>query len=156
VSDSLFGRLFRYARSTETDQLENFTTEALAAAIREQPTPFLATLAEHGIPAALPSARTSVLVTTQEAVAGVGIVDLVVRLFDGTSLRQEVWVEVKVWAPESGDQLARYRAHLLSRPDGDRCTLVTLGPRRLDGAVPWIAWQALRDVNTHASPCGPT
>lgn len=149
VTNSLFGRLFRYARSTGTEQLENFTTEALAAAIRVQPGPFVDMLTEHGILPAAPHADT-VLVATQEVVPGVGIIDLVVRLFDRLELRHEIWVEAKVWAAESGDQLTRYRSHIQARPDAGRCRLVTLGPRPVsnDGEIPWLSWQALRDTIT--------
>jgi hypothetical protein len=147
VTDSLFGRLFRYARATGAEQLENFTTEALAAAIRAQPGPFVDVLTEQGVLPAAPSAE-AVLVTTQEVVPGVGVIDLVVRLFDRLELRHEIWVEAKVWAPESGDQLARYRAHIQGRSDAGRCRLVTLGPRPVasDGEIPWLSWQALRDT----------
>jgi len=41
VARSTFGRLFTYARESKVDALENFTTEALAAAIREDPRPIV-------------------------------------------------------------------------------------------------------------------
>ncbi len=148
MTESLFGRLYRFARSTAVDQLENFTTEALAAAIRTQPAPFFDALLQHGVIPARPKG-TVVLVVTQEVVPSVGVIDLTVRVYGSSVLEQEVWIEAKVWAGESGDQLARYQRHLASRPDGDRCILMVLGPRPIgNAAAPWMSWQALSDSVT--------
>ncbi len=147
VPESLFGRLFRYARSTAIDQLENFTTEALAAAIESDPMPLLAVLERQGLVSSAPRGL-QVVVTTQEVVPRVGVLDLVVRTYVDRAPHREIWVEVKAWAPESGDQLARYRRAITQRSDGDRCILLTLGPRSIgdEEAVPWIPWRAIRDV----------
>jgi hypothetical protein len=154
LTESLFGRLYRFARSTSVDQLENFTTEGLGAAIRAQPAPFFEALREHGVIAARPKG-TRVLVVTQEVVPGVGIIDLTVRVFEGGELEQEIWVEAKVWAGESGDQLSRYQRHFAARPDGDRCILMVLGPRPIGTTVaPWLSWQALSDSLTKSGRLG--
>jgi hypothetical protein len=151
LTESLFGRLYRFARSTDINQLENFTTEALGAAIRAQPAPFFDALRRHRVIAARPKG-TVVLVVTQEVVPGVGIIDLTVRAYRGGELDQEIWVEAKVWAGESGDQLARYQHHLAARPDGHRCVLMVLGPRPIGTtAAPWMSWQALSDSVTRSS-----
>lgn len=92
----MFGRLFSYARGTGSDQLENFTTEALAATIRSDPQPFLRVLVEQGFLQTMPTSNVRVLVTTQEIVAATGIVDLVLRLFRNADLLWEFWVEIKV------------------------------------------------------------
>lgn len=148
MTESLFGRLYRFARSTEVDQRENFTTEALGAAIRAQPAPFFEALLEHGVIAERPKG-TSVLVVTQEVVPGVGIIDLTVRVYRAGDLEREIWIEAKIWAGESGDQLARYQGHLASRLDGDRCVLMILGPRPIGySSAPWVSWQALREFIT--------
>jgi hypothetical protein len=150
LTESLFGRLYRFARSTEVDQRENFTTEALGAAIRAQPAPFFDALLEHGVILARPTG-TGALVVTQEVVPGVGIIDLTVRVYQAGELEREVWIEAKIWAGESGDQLARYQNHLASRPDGDRCVLMILGPRPIGTtAAPWVSWQALSDSITRS------
>lgn len=150
LTESLFGRLYRFARSTEVDQRENFTTEALGAAIRAQPAPFFEALLEHGVIAESPKG-TGVLVVTQEIVPGVGIIDLTVRVYRAGDLEREIWIEAKIWAGESGDQLARYQGHLASRPDGDRCVLMILGPRPIGStAAPWVSWQALRESITRS------
>jgi hypothetical protein len=148
LTESLFGRLYRFARSTAVEQLENFTTEALGAAIRGQPAPFFDALRQHGVIAARPKG-TLVLVVTQEVVPGVGIIDLTMRVYQGGELEQEIWIESKVWAGESGDQMARYQRHLATRPDGERCILMVLGPRPIGTTVaPWLSWQALSDSLT--------
>ena len=148
MTESLFGRLYRFARSTAVDQLENFTTEALGGAIRAQPAPFFDALTQHGVISARPEGA-SVLAVTQEVVPGVGIIDLTVRVYHGGELEQEIWVEAKVWAGESGDQLARYQRHLNTRPDGDRCVVMVLGPRPIGTTLaPWMSWQALSDSLT--------
>lgn len=150
MTESLFGRLYRFARSSDVDQRENFTTEALGAAIRAQPTPFFDALLEHGVIPARPKG-TTVLVVTQEVVPGVGIIDLTVRVYQAGVLEREVWIEAKIWAGESGDQLARYQSHLASRPDGDRCVLMIDGPRPIGTpAAPWVSWQALSESITRS------
>ena len=146
MSESMFGRLFTYARAEGNRPIENFTTEALAAAIRVDPTPFREALARHG---AIESARAigPAVITTQEVIPGVGIVDLVVREFEGPTIACEIWVEVKIWAGESGDQLARYSRHLARLHDDVQRILITIGPRPIEGSegIPWIPWQTLRD-----------
>jgi hypothetical protein len=144
MTESMFGRLFRFARSADTKPIENFTTEALAACIRADPRPFVGALTSHGVPVHSPKGA-SHIVATQEVVPGVGVVDLLDRLVVGTAIDAELWVEVKVWAPESGDQLARYQAHINELHDDIRRTLLTVGPRPIVSATPWVSWQAIRD-----------
>ncbi len=87
------------SRAPPNSPLENFTTEALAAAVERDPGPLLRALprdvADVG---ALLEARVG-RVDTQVRVPG-GIVDLVVDL----------WIEVNAYAGLSGDQLHAYRA----------------------------------------------
>lgn len=87
------------------------------------------------------------MIATQEVVPGVGTVDLVLRAAEHAAVVLEVWVEAKVWAPESGDQLSRYQGHLATRGDGVPRTLVVLGPRPISTAagIPWVSWQDIRD-----------
>src|SRR5258708_5676929 len=99
----MFSNLFTYARSRDVDQLENFTTEAFAASIRVDPKPFADVLVRHGVGVGA-HPNPAFLVATQEVVPGVGIIDLIVRAIHGSDIEAEVWVEVKVWASESGDQ----------------------------------------------------
>ncbi len=132
---STLSRLFAYAKTSQNDARENFTTEALAAAIRDDPAPMLTVLRKAG---ALRAAVTLVNVFTQKAVPTAGIVDLALVFSDSS----EVWVEVKVDAGESGDQLNNYLAYLARDfPDGK---LVTLAKYRLRGDVDALTWQDLR------------
>ncbi len=113
MTHSMFSNLFTYARSNDVRQLENFTTEAFAASTAWYRSPSRASWT-HGIAFAARPNQT-VLVSTQEVVSGVGIVDLVARAIDGSDIEAEVWVEAKVWAAETGDQLSRYQRHLAAR-----------------------------------------
>ena len=146
MSESLFSRLFTYARSTKAHQIENYTTEALAAVIRSDPRPFATTLVRHGLMEPM-TRSTQVISDTQVVVPNVGIVDLIARRVDETRITAEVWVEAKIWAPESGNQLARYQQHLATMTDGVKRVLLTVGPKPVAAgeAIPWIAWQEIRD-----------
>ncbi len=99
--------LFRYARSSRSEALENFTTEVLAVAAREDPEPLLASLTERGL-LRYDDVPTEVGVQTQVSIGGAGIIDLVLTL-RGPGWTREIWAEVKVWAPESGFQLTNYK-----------------------------------------------
>ena len=156
MSESLFSRLFTYARSMKADQIENFTTEALAAVIRADHRPFTSTMIRRGLLAPL-SRSTQALSDTQVVIPGVGIVDLITRLVEGTAISNEVWVEAKVWAAETGNQLTRYQQHLATLGDGVHRILVTLGPKPLSSgdAIPWVAWQEIRDEVSRISDVNP-
>ncbi len=168
------GRLYTYAKGG-ADAKEDFTTEALAICLRHDPAPFIDALRTEGL---LPEAvnPTTVVPYTQLSVPGVGRVDLVVRL--GGAALEECWFEVKVDAPESGDQLARYAAHVSALPAEGRPQLIVLArePIRGDGPplLPWGTvhaaarssatphWQDLADwleelrmVDTHDGPISP-
>lgn len=106
---STLSRLFAYARTPDSDPRENFTTEALAGAIRSDPQPMLAALARHGI--IDPDAVDTCDPYTQAFHPGAGTIDLMLQLSVGGEAR-EVWVEVKVDAPESGVQLDNYQAFI--------------------------------------------
>ena len=140
---STLGQLFRYARGTRAEALENFTAEAIAAAAREDPAPLLQLLADHAlIPAAFEPI--DIAVHTQAHVRGAGIVDLVVDLL-GSSGTAEVWLEVKVGAPESGVQMTNYKTWI-SGAGPSAPKLATLSPQRLPGHpdVTWISWMSVR------------
>jgi hypothetical protein len=124
-------RLFTFAKATGACPLENFTTEALAAAIRSDGTPFLQVLGRAD--------RTVQKVTTQVQVRG-GVVDLELVLDDGTVF----WIEVKAHAGESGDQVERYRA--AAKRDHRNPSLVMLCKRPLRSDVPTLRWNHLRDA----------
>jgi len=118
---------------------ENFTTEALAAAIRSDPRPFLKALGEHE--------TTSIfVVATQVPVQGnhgCGILDLVVEV-GSLENRRRYWFEVKVNAGEHGDQIEKYLGVIDNLPEEGRPRLHILGPRPLREDVQWISWQSVR------------
>lgn len=150
---STLSRLFHYAKSFENrEALENFATEALAAAIRHEATPFLALLADKGL-IDRDSNQPAVTVRTQLYVQEVGIFDLVVA--DGSQGRWEVWIEVKINSGLSGDQLPRYAKYCSKHPPA---RLALLSPSHLLPNVPWISWISWQDVwqaivgHTPASP----
>lgn len=143
-------RLFRFAKAGKNEAKENFTTEALAAAIRAAPDPFLLAFAP-----VLRMSAPLLAVDTQVPVAGFGIVDLVVQFGDPRA-PSSLWVEVKVDAGESGDQLSRYAEYIRSLPEEGRPRLAVLGPARLRDDLPWVSWQGVRRAVTETKtqiPC---
>ena len=130
-------RLFRYAKASEAMALENFTTEALAAAVRNDASPIIRAFENCGLGSWVPFD----VVETQVQVAGIGVFDLVLR-----SGAKTVVVEAKLGAPESGDQLTRYLAWIDAQSPSENAILVVLGPRRLteDQRVHWLSWETLR------------
>jgi hypothetical protein len=140
---STLQRLFVYAKASGAAAIENFTTEALAGAIRADPAPFLSLLREAGI---VPAGSVSDLaVVTQMVMPGTGIVDLVLVTVVERE-RREFWGELKIRAAESGTQLDAYRRHIASLDGSRRPTLFVLGPRRLrdDPSIPFVSWHQLR------------
>lgn len=129
---STLRRMFNYGLGGAK---ENFTTEALAAAIREEPAPFLSALEKVGIQCSRPIEG----VDTQ--VKGGGTPDLLLRPRD----QRPVLIEVKVGAGESGDQLTRYQAWAERQPENLRPHLVLLSSKNLteDKRWRWLSWQEL-------------
>jgi hypothetical protein len=79
---------------------------------------------------------------TQVALPGGGWLDLVLEILDDDHrITAEVWVEVKIDAPESGQQLDFYQ----ERAHGRACPvwLVTLARSPLRDAVPNLSWNEL-------------
>ena len=140
---STLERLYSYAKAAGAGALENFTTEALAGAIRDDPAPMLRLLRDAEL---LPPSDTMDLdLDTQVVLPGTGVLDLVlVAVGDGH--RHELWLEIKVNAGESGTQLDAYRRHLERIPAALRPTLITLGPHavRDDPTIPFLTWHRLR------------
>lgn len=140
---STLERLFTYAKASEVAARENFTTEALAGAIRIEPDPFLAFLREGLLLG--PGPVRDLGVNTQVVVPGTGYLDLVVSCVSNEH-RVELWGELKIEAGESGTQLDAYQRHIDRLPSALRPKLFTLGPRPLrhDGTIPFLSWHSLR------------
>jgi hypothetical protein len=131
-------QLFRYARSEKVDAKENFTTEALAAAIRHDPGPMLLVLRRRGWLGE--DQQAEVLAHTQVHVPGTGFIDLVLAISSDTS-RDVFWIEVKVDAGEHGEQLDNYRRYI-RKHGGIR--LLTLGRDVLSDHVAHVTWHEVR------------
>ena len=148
---SNLSRLFTYARAEGNRPRENFTTEALASAIRHDPAPMLAGLADRGV--LDPEAVRSLVPFTQVTFAGAGVIDLVL-VVTSTDGDRQIWVEVKVDAGLTGRQLDNYRRYIDAAADGVRRDLVLLSPGRIGTTVPHVAirW---RDVAAAAARLAP-
>lgn len=102
---SALERMYTYAKAVGAGARENFTTEALAAAIRTDPAPFLEFFQGAGLMPIGPIARLEL--ETQLVLPGTGVLDLVLVAYVA-GVRRELWIEVKVLAGESGNQLDAY------------------------------------------------
>ncbi len=138
---STLSRLYGFAKGTKIESLENFTTEALAAAVRQDPRPLVIVLRDHGL-LRYDQEPSEVNVETQVAVAGAGIVDLIVEA-RGRDWSNEIWVEVKVGAGESGMQLANYALWAAGRPLPPRIAVLASRPLPGHEDLPFIPWQAI-------------
>ena len=143
---STLKRLFEYTETAQSGPLENFTTEALAGAIASDWAPILDVLGQHGI--VTPDLVTDVEPFTQYHVTDgtrSGYVDLVLQVQTETG-PHEVWCENKVWAPESGSQLAFYASVIANAThNGIVRHLVVIAPHRISDAVDhvFIPWQRI-------------
>jgi len=135
---STLSRLFKYAKAFRAEARENFTTEALAAAICSDPQPFQRAMSVRAVDDrhAPPTS-----VRTQVHVPGAGVVDMILTWPSGPT----VWIEVKVGAGESGSQLANYEQYIERLAPTDPPVLVVLGPEQI-GGTKWISWQEVRDA----------
>lgn len=138
---SVFTRLFRFSRSSKKAALENFTTEALAAALRKDAGPFVRALIEDGVELASGSEAEAVVVETQVSV-GKGIIDLVVELRCGAD-RDLLWVELKAHAGLSGNQLAIYAQEAKTYAPSLRPQVIMLCKRPI-ADVPTVRWNTVR------------
>ena len=96
-----YSRMLSLGSREGSTPIEDFLTEALAAATNRDPRPLIAALRKEGVK--LPGEPTA---ATQVVKESVGRLDLVLSV-DGVEV---VWVEVKAWSGEHGDQLKRYTA----------------------------------------------
>jgi hypothetical protein len=144
---SRLARLYRYAKAGRSESLENFTTEALAAAIEVDPAPLVDALRKRGI--ADGELRGSVVVHTQvgkrKPEGTTAFIDLEVRFVDGSTTNSVFWVEVKLSAGEHGNQLAVYEE--IARAMGPKWpTVITLARfPEINPEFQGITWRDLAD-----------
>ena len=127
----------------QVENLENFTTEALGAAVRSDWRPFVTLMHEQGLlePDLVPD---DVQVVTQRPVAG-GAVDFVATLI-GPDWTREIWLEVKVDSGIHGDQIATYQAAIAAT--GELPTVLALLVKRPitgHGELPQLTWRQVRE-----------
>ena len=155
------GRLFRLS-ATGLKPLENFTTAALAIAIVRDPRPIKKALqaidctcqenephpALVAVKDGLPSG-TSIGADTQTTLwpvdgIGIGYLDLVLKLGNEQAPENSIWVEVKVDASESGNQLDVYGAHAARCSPGP--AIITLARTQVRPHVPFLRWSDVVDA----------
>jgi diadenosine tetraphosphate (Ap4A) HIT family hydrolase len=168
-SMSDLGRLFRL-RASGSEPLENFTSVALAIAIGHDSRPMKRALARvcsatcpaAGLHPALAAFTrqvaddVSVTARTQEVLwptrgIRIGYLDLVLDVQRVGQENAAIWVEVKVDAGLSGDQLDVYKSHagLLDRPPA----IITLGRMQVDQRFPSLTWRDIvAAVDAESSP----
>ena len=155
------GRLFRLC-ATGPRPLENFTSTALAIAISHDGRPMIEALrrvnrAGHEGPAApvldlfsKPGKTPPVIAADvqktlwRDGTLRLGYLDLVVSVRDADGRESAIWVEIKVDAWESGDQIPVYLGHaerLSPRPD-----VITLGRTKITDKVPFLTWLDVVDA----------
>src|SRR5438105_1086248 len=107
---------FFYGIFYKRNKLEDFVTDILAQCIRLDPKPFLAVLQSARV--ITPSSTTPKIVTyTQVGVSGAGVIDLMLYFGKGFENRNwdQIWIEVKVDSPESGNQIDNYLAYIAAQ-----------------------------------------
>lgn len=140
--------MFAYAKAVGAEATENFTTEALAAAVRIDPSPLVRALASKQIPLSAPL----VDVATQVAIEG-GRLDLLLVPKNG----RPVAIEIKVGAGESGNQIDCYLNWVRSVDVLWRPFLVVLSQHQIadEAHVPWLPWQQLwQEIKASGSSLG--
>ena len=148
------GRLLWRRAGEHNTPLENFTTEALAIAISHDFRPMKEALRQvewfhtaeveqtepFDIDAIVAiSAETQKALWTNNGV--VGYLDLVLTAYLRDGQRREIWIEVKVNALVSGQQLGVYleQATLVSPPT----RVITLARTRISDEVPTLKWNSI-------------
>ena len=166
---SRLGRLYMYSKDSAAIAQENFTTEALAMAIEEDSLPMLEALCrlDRARAERVGFLNASILRPATQVALPRGRLDLVLYVVDALGrITGEVWIEVKINAPESGQQLDYYQqcagpsvwlltlAHTPPRPDMpdlDNLTWNELYQSARHGrAAPasWAAGSRWRDLGT--------
>jgi hypothetical protein len=154
------GKLFRLSQG-EPKPLENFTTAVLAIAINHDQRPIVQAL-KHvdrsgnetksfpvldsflGTRADAVSVSADIQKTLFPDAARLGYLDLVLSVRHPQRTEGAVWIEVKVDAWESGDQIPVYLAHAerqATKPD-----VITLGRTKITDKVPFLRWANVVDA----------
>lgn len=142
MKPSFFKRLFTLASSPERSPLEDFTTEILAQATRHDNRPLVAALRTAGV---IPDTHhvDKLIPHTQVTIHNVGRIDFVIQVNPPLS-GGDIWLEIKVNAGETGDQLDRYQSYRSPiRNTGSILVTLSKAPLRKD-VIP-LTWQDIYD-----------
>lgn len=145
--------MLAYAKADRSERLEDFTTEALALAIKADPTPIINVLVAHGVVDAGPHHHVAPMTQVAFEHKGKGgRLDMVLQIDDGSPTAMEVWFENKAHAPEGAGQLARYRRAIDATPTVKR-ELVVLAPHPIskERHHTFIRWQEVADAATSST-----
>jgi hypothetical protein len=158
------GRLFRLKSTDYVEPLENFTTAALAIAIHHDDQPIIRALRAVDSKCLGASVQPALAIFTGAAVEqlkvkaetqiplwpsesmGMGYLDLVLTINERTECKATIWVEVKVDAFESGNQLATYEQHAALRSPPP--AIITLARAQVNARVPSLKWADIRNAVT--------
>jgi hypothetical protein len=134
MSGTPYSRMLSLGSREGSTPIEDFLTEALAAATNRDPRPLVAALRKSGIK--LPGEPTA---ATQVVKESVGRLDLVLSV-DGVEV---VWVEVKAWSGEHGDQLRRYTAAAAKRDPQPIVLMLATAGAVPSITMPRLTWHKL-------------
>ena len=150
---SRFGRLYLYSKDDLIRAQENFTTEALRMTIEDDRKPMLTALSalDKRKAEAMQLHERAWRPRSQVELPPRGWLDLVIELLDDErALTGEIWVEVKIDAPQSGQQLSYYADEACRR--GHPVWIVTLAKEPVDDGVPNLSWSVLYQKARRGSP----
>ncbi len=168
------GRLYRRGAIPGWNPKENFTSEALAIAIDHDPAPLLDALTHSVWPSEAPALNVSGVIDVETKpqhylkpedpsldlnLARIGYLDLVLKLAQVDGRSTELWVEVKIDAQESGDQLDVYAAHAHLCSPEPRILGLSRKPQRDHTQdhtpVGWLPWKGLAEAIGRTLPHDP-
>ena len=150
---SRFGRLYLYSKDDLIRAQENFTTEALRMTIEDDREPMLTALTalDRRTAEEMHLQQCAWRPRSQVELPPRGWLDLVIELLDDEGvLAGEIWVEVKIDAPQSGQQLTYYAEEACCR--GHPVWIVTLAKDPVDDNVPNVSWSLLYQKARRGSP----
>jgi hypothetical protein len=139
MSATPYSRMLSLGSREGSTPIEDFLTEALAAATNRDPRPLIAALRTQREVAWALVGHARFKVETQVSLPGVGRLDLVLTPSQGS----QIWLEVKAYAGEHGNQLENYaREAKRIRPQAKLVLLARPGVAP-SIKVPTISWGAI-------------
>lgn len=144
MSTTPYSRMLSLGSREGSTPIEDFLTEALAAATNRDPRPLITALRKEGVK--LPGEPTA---ATQVVKESIGRLDLVLSV-DGVEV---VWVEVKAWSGEHGDQLKRYTTAAATCDPRPRVLMLATAGAVPSITMPRLTWhQLVHAINNTEGP----